>query len=256
MLTVLRSALLVMLTLLLALSQLGAAPPAQASPPQPTPDGASNRTSVTLSTTQWKAAKLVTKARNGAVSTAGGSMDYTKVKTIFAANKTYGTAWRRQMAAGYRQTGGKIINISKTENAKVEALRKKLYGKKRPRAGATSSFMAFGPDCTGRSGRVVINKQESHTYFNSCQTNDLVYAWAGCVAAMGAAIRWFAKKAPKVEIPAYLVGGFCTLQLGTLKRAQSNSDVKAIYVRMYQQQTYVPYPSGLRYLIQYTLESQ
>jgi hypothetical protein len=211
---------------------------------------------VTLSTTQWKAAKLVAKARNSAVSKGGGTMDYTKVKKIFAANKKYGTDWRRQMAAGYRQTGGKIKNMSKAENKKVETLRKKIYGREKPRRTMTGSRLSFGPNCTGKSGKVVINKRESHTYFNSCQTNDIAYAWAGCVATMGAVIKWLAKKVPQAEIPAYLVGGFCTLELGTLKRAQENSSVKAVYVRMYQAQTYIPYPGGVRYFIRYTVESQ
>ncbi len=255
--TTIRAGLAGLISILLALALLGGTPRAEASPRMsPPPDGAGSQRGVTLSATQWKAAKLVTSTRNSAVSKGGGTMDYRKAKKIFATNKIYGTDWRRQMAAGYRQTGGKILHISKAENKKVEAVRKKLYGKKKARLLSDTPVRAFGPHCTGKSGKVVINKHESHTYFNSCQTNDIAYAWAGCVATMGAVIKWLAKKVPQAEIPAYLVGGFCTLELGTVKRAQENSGVKAIFVRMYQQQTYIPYPGGVRYFIHYTVESQ
>jgi hypothetical protein len=40
-------------------------------------------------------------------------MDYRKAKKIFATNKTYGTDWRRQMAAGHRQAGGKILHMAR-----------------------------------------------------------------------------------------------------------------------------------------------
>lgn len=256
MLVVTRSALLGVLSLLLTFVPLSASSPAVATPHPPPADATSNRSTVTLSTTQWKAVKLVTKARNDAVTPGGASMDYAKVKRIFAVNKTYGTDWRRQMAAGYLQAGGRITDISKVEKAKVNAMRKKMYGKKRV-SGAARSLKDLSPYCTGKSGKVVVNKHESHTNYNSCQTDDLVDLWTGCMGLMGSAVALATKKkVPKLAIPAYVIGVFCAAERKVLTRAQRQSKDRAVYIRMYQQQTYVPYPGGLRYYITYTVEPQ
>jgi hypothetical protein len=64
--------------------------------------------SVTLSSTEWKAAKKARDARNKAISANGTAMDYRKMKTVFGTKNKMQVDWRRQMAAGYRQAGGRI----------------------------------------------------------------------------------------------------------------------------------------------------
>ena len=84
------------------------------------PDAASSSSGVSLTPTQWKAAKRARDARNEAISANGNTMDYRKMKSVFGTKSKMQVDWRRQMAAGYRQAGGKIKHISKAENKAVE----------------------------------------------------------------------------------------------------------------------------------------
>ncbi len=131
-----------------------------------------------------------------------------------------------------------------------------MYGKAKP-LGLTLPSKGYSPYCTGRSGKFIINKHESHTYYNSCQTDDLVDVWTACMGLMGSAVAVATKKAKtQVAIPAYVIGFFCTAERKVLTRAQRQSKARAVYIRMYQQETYVPYPGGLRYYITYAVEPQ
>jgi hypothetical protein len=231
--------------------------PALASPPK-LPDATAGP-HVTLSATEWRAAGYVTKARNTAMSASGYTMYYKKMKSVFGTKNGTLVSWRRQMAAAHKQSGGKIKDMSKAESKKVEAMRKKMYGKRKvlnPKSDVVAkAALLDGPNCKGKSGRVTVNRDESHKYYNSCETSDIKYAWIGCVGVMAWVAR-FTEKKPKVDIPRYFIAGFCGMKAFEIQAVSEKSDIGAVYVRMYQQQTYQPYPGGLRYYISFTLLPQ
>jgi hypothetical protein len=66
----------------------------------------------------------------------------------------------------------------------------------------------------------------------------------------------FTEKSKKVDVARYFIASFCTFELAQLRRAAEKSDIGAIYLRVYQQETYIPYPGGLRYSIEYSLRPQ
>jgi hypothetical protein len=230
---------------------------AAASPPK-LPDATAGP-HVTLSATEWKAAGYVTKARNRAMSASGYTMYYKKMKSVFGTKNATLVSWRRQMAAAHKQSGGKIKDMTKAEGKKVEAMRKKMYGKRKvlkPKSDlVTKGALLDGPNCRGKSGRVTVNRDESHKYYNSCETSDIKYAWIGCVGAMAWLAR-FTEKNKKIDIPRYFIGGFCGLKAFEIQAVSEKSHIGAVYVRMYQQQAYQPYPGGLRYYISFTLLPQ
>ena len=256
-----RSKLLsVLAALALALSLTAAfIPPRQAAASTPKLPDATAGPRVTLSVTEWKAAGYVTKARNTAVSASGYTMYYKKMKPVFGTKNATLVSWRRQMAAAHKQSGGRIKDMTKAEGKKVEAMRKKMYGKRKvlnPKSDlATRGALLDGPNCKGKSGRVTVNRDESHKYYNSCETSDIKYAWIGCVGAMTWVGR-FTQKNKKIDIPRYFIGGFCGLKAFEIQAVSEKSDIGAIYVRMHQQQTYQPYPGGLRYYISFSLLPQ
>ncbi|MCW2804311.1 MAG: hypothetical protein JWN06_2528 [Propionibacteriaceae bacterium] len=241
---------------MLTSTALGPVPAAANSAPPLLPAG-SAPSRVTLSATQWRAAGYVTKARNYAVSAKGSTMNYTKMKKVFGTKNSLLVDWRRQMAAGFRQAGGRITHISKAEKKKIEAKRKKVYGKRKPLAGAAVSGMVSptSSPCLGRSGKAIVNRNETHKYYNSCETKDLEYYWGGCVLAM-AFIGKFTEKAKKIDLPRYLIGSFCGFEAAQIKRAADRSSTGSIYLRTYREEAYMPYPSQVRYSITYTLIPQ
>jgi hypothetical protein len=214
---------------------------------------------VALSAAEWKAAGYVTKARNTAMSASGYTMYYKKMKAVFGTKNATLVSWRRQMAAAHKQSGGKIKDMSRAESKKVEAMRKKMYGKRKilnPKSDVVArGALPDGPNCKGKSGRVTINPNETHKYYNSCETSDIKYAWVGCVGAMTFAARFTAKK-PKVDLPRYFIAGFCGMKAFEIQVVSNKSDIHAVYVRMFQAQAYQPYPGGLRYYISFTLLPQ
>src|SRR6476659_3785994 len=105
-----------------------------------------------------------------------------------------------------------------------------MYGKAKP-LGLTLPSKGYSPYCTGRSGKFIINKHESHTYYNSCQTDDLVDVWTACMGLMGSAVAVATKKAKtQVAIPADVIGVFCTAERKVLTRAQRQSKARAVYI--------------------------
>jgi hypothetical protein len=56
--------------------------------------------------------------------------------------------------------------MTKAEGKKVETMRKKMYGKRKvlkPKSDLVAKgALLDGPNCRGRSGRVTVNRDESH----------------------------------------------------------------------------------------------
>jgi hypothetical protein len=252
--------LFVGLALALSLSLTAALiPPRQAVASPPRLPDATAGSGVTVSATEWKAAGYVTKARNTAMSARGYTMYYKKMKSVFGTKNATLVSWRRQMAAAHKQAGGRIKDLSKAESKKVEAMRKKMYGKRKvlnPKSDVVAKVaLPDGPNCKGKSGRVTVNRNESHKYYNSCETSDIKYSWIGCVGVMAWVAR-FTEKKPKVDIPRYFIAGFCGLKAFEIQAVSDKSDIGAVFVRMYQAEAYQPYPGGLRYYISFTLLPQ
>ncbi len=210
---------------------------------------------VTLSATQWKAAGYVTKARNTAMSASGYTMYYKKMKSVFGTKDATPVSWRRQMAAAHKQSGGKIKDMTRAEVKKVEAMRKKLYGKRKvlkPKSDlVTKRVLLDGPNCKGKSGRVTVNRDESHKYYNTCETSDIKYAWIGCVGAMAwwhASPRRTRKSTSRATSLGASAGRRRSRFRRSLRRVTSARCTSGCISSRYQ-----PYPGGLRYYISFTL---
>lgn len=178
-------------------------------------------------------------------------MDYHKMLKIFGSGKTQ-IDWRLQMAAGFRQFGGKINGIDSVQNKKVETRRKQIYGNRKPHS---ATMHAATPNCRGKSGYVVATPNYSYKYFDSCEVIDIKYYWGACVAGMAAVGKWLAKD-PRVELAAYIVSIGCGLVVGDFDKQASKSDIGAVYIQTYKQEAYMPYSGGVRYYVQYSLLPQ
>lgn len=234
-------------------SFIGAAPRAEGS----IVEVATSSPDVRLTPTQWKAAKLARDARNKAMRADGMAMDYRRMKTIFGTKSKTRIGWRREMAAGFRQAGGRLTHISKAEARLVERRRRQIYASDALLARDQSSTRRKpdpGGDCKGRTGTVVKGKT-SYQYLDSCEVIDLTYAWGTCASTMGA-IGFFASSSKRVSWPAYLIGAFCVYWAGELARAAAKSDDHAIYIQTYKAEAYRPYPGGVRYHIRTTVHPQ
>lgn len=214
----------------------------------PQPASAIEVKGVTLSSTQWRAGVLSARARNTAMNARGTQMNYRKMKTVFGTKNAMQVSWRRQMAAGFRQAGGRIVYISKAENRQVEAMRKRIYRNRSPhRIGTTVDRAAFKVTCKGRTGTVVRGNY-TYQYLNSCEVIDLLWAWGGCVSAMGA-LGFVAGGEKRVSWPAYAVAAICGYQAGVIAKEAQKSANGAVYIRTYKQEAYQPYPGQVRYFI-------
>lgn len=204
---------------------------------------------VTLSAAQWKAATLAVKARNSALNASGSKMNYRKMKIVFGTKSAARVSWRRQMAAGFRQAGGRIVYISKAENAAVERVRKSIYQNRLPHRmlSAEADSVNFRASCRGLSGTVV-KGNTTWQYLNSCEVVDILWAWGGCVAVMGA-ISHFAGEEKRVKWPAYAIGAWCGYQASIVGKEAQKSEYGAVVVRTQRQEAYQPYPGQVRYSV-------
>jgi hypothetical protein len=164
---------------------------------------------------------------------------------VFATGK-YHVDWRRQMAAGARQTGTKITHVSAAENRQIEKIRQQAYPCLvcRPSASAQSlggsagSLLSPPSDTCGDGvSKFVVHKplldgkwQYSH-YLNSCETTNLIAGQSTCII-------WAGFASGLAFIPSKQLGGalalisvICGTDVIWLTAAQSNSSQHAIIIR-------------------------
>jgi hypothetical protein len=188
----------------------------------------------------YKLAQLVAKMKK---QTKGRTLDYRVAKKVFGKGDTR-VKWRRQVAAGWWDAGGKLSHISKAERRKVDAFRDRV---------GQSQLYALQAACTGRSGheRLDPTKEDyfNRNYYNSCQVNIIKRNFSICGLAAGAVGVIF--RNPGVTAMMALVGFVCGGTSAWLAAAQENSDVLAVIVMTGGIQKETPRPPGspVRYQI-------
>lgn len=201
-----------------------------------------------LSAPQMQASDLVGRARDYAMNTSGSVMNYAKMRTSFAAApNSVEASWRRQMAAGARQAGTRITNISAAENAEVEKVRRWAYPCRVCKVEASHPVAAESPlseaqrvACTNgrgvtkyvRHATLLARKWRYSSYLNSCSTNVLIAQQATCLVIAGAvsALAVVPGGQP-VGAAAGLAAAVCTVDITWLIVARDNSRYGAIIIR-------------------------
>jgi len=192
------------------------APPADLAAPAPTTHHPR------VSVTQYKAMKKVVRVKRKAH---GRTLDYREAKKEFGKK----VSWRRQFAAGWKLSGGKLTHVSKAETKAIEKVRR---AKQPPTPGAAAlHLLQAAPNCQGRVGHELHPNTDYYhwDYFNSCQTNKLIRNFSWCVGGAGLIAGMLGN--PGVGAIMALFIGICGGAVGWISTAQANSDVSAIIVK-------------------------
>lgn len=196
---------------------------AQASPtPSPTPaptvearatSGSTHLDFTTSGTTGEKMLRAAQVMKNSG-NRKDRHMDWGDAKKYFGDH----TTWRDDFAAGYIGGGGYLDNAAQSTKDRLKQRWADLSSARLP---------AGGTNCQGSSKDVPYSSSSgrSEAWYNSCDTNTLIYRWGKCTAAMGFATARV--KGWAAAIPG-MFGLICGQKAAAISLAKDNSSVKAV----------------------------
>lgn len=202
-----------------------------------TAEAAAVHKSVRPSYAQMLAMDYVGRGREYAMTTDGSVMNYAKMITVYR-GASYN--WRRQMAAGARQAGTRITNISSAELREIDKIRSASFSCTSCRNAGEARPIQKRADCTNGQGvtayrhhqPLLDNKWEYSSYLNSCDTHVLIALKSTCAVFAGVvASLAFIPGGQPIGAGAGLAAAVCTADIIWLSVARDNGRFAATIIR-------------------------
>lgn len=188
-----------------------------------------------LTSAQRKVAGYALKVQKAAVYHSHHHLDYAKAIKAVGGTRTK-AKYRRQYAAGFWFSGGKLYHISHAERLLV----KKYIPKTGPSTASANLISgpvmnSGGTNCTGVNKEVVYDNRDNgqggryiwvKSWYDSCRTRNIVWSMGSVALALGA-IGYHYKPSEPVT---YTLGALLGLGSGYIALQASNSNVAAVII--------------------------